>query len=110
MGGSKMIPIEQAVQGMILSCNITDRHDNILLPGNAILTPAMIASIRRHDIAEISVAVDFEDDQSVPGLDQKLKLEEKLQRVNQLFMLHENESANLQFKQYLINFIRKAKQ
>ncbi len=110
MTSTKIIPIEAAVPGMILSSNITDRSGNILLPGNIVLTSAMIGSIRRHEIAEICVAVDSGDDQSAADLNQRMKLEQKLKRLDQLFMLHENESANLQFKQYLINFIRKGQQ
>jgi len=106
MRSTKSIPVEDAVQGMTLSCNLTDQHGNVLLPENTILTEAMIGSIRRHDIAEVAVEFDSDDDQYASDQSQRMNLEEKIKRVDQLFLLHENESANLQLKQFLINFIR----
>ena len=81
----------------------------MLLPGGAVLTEAMISSLKRHQVNEISVLKNDGSDLIEEERNNALKLEQAIQRVDQLFKTHEHEMLNLQLKNYIIHFLTSRK-
>lgn len=103
MNVTKIIPLDSATEGMTLAENLSDSRGHILLPAMARLTNNMITSLRRHQIAQVVVIAEGEENLSDEA-DRTIFLEKKIQRINRLFAPHENHALNAQFKSYVIDF------
>ncbi|PRC93363.1 hypothetical protein [Solimicrobium silvestre] len=105
---NKLIPLDDAVAGMVLSTNLMGSHNEKLLPGGTVLTDSMISSLRRHQVEEVEVEIEEEFDaeaEAENAQNEKLKLEKKLARLDKLFKLTEHEKLNQQLKNYIIQFL-----
>lgn len=101
---SKLIPLEDATAGMVLAQNLTGSHNEMLLPAGTVLTSAMITSLSRHQVEEITIELEAEIDVNQSAND-ALKLQKKIARLDQLFALTETQPLNLQLKTYVLNFL-----
>jgi hypothetical protein len=55
-----MVSLDRANAGMILSDAILDKHGQTLLAQGTVLTQATIASLRRHDVVMVPIALPAE--------------------------------------------------
>ena len=99
----KLVLLEDALPGMVLSDNLLDRHGKILLPQGAMLTDKMLESLRRYDMEMIPVVVE--------ELTEEQKAERVAQRQARLDRLFRKqnygnsaENANEILLQYLKDF------
>lgn len=53
----QMVSLDKASAGMILSDAILDRHGQVLLAPGTVLTSATIASLSRHEVAMVPIAL-----------------------------------------------------
>jgi hypothetical protein len=53
----RMVSLEDAVPGMALSDAILDQQGQVLLAQGTVLTPSMLAALKRHDVAMLPIAV-----------------------------------------------------
>lgn len=51
----RMVLLQDAIPGMVLSDNLLDRHGKVLLPAETVLNEKMLESLRRYDIDMIPV-------------------------------------------------------
>jgi len=98
-----IIPLDSATAGMTLSDNLSGSRGEVLLPAGAVLTAGMIASLKRHQVNEISVLKDV--DLAEEEQNNRLKLEKSIERVNTIFKAHEHEMLNRQLKNYVIHYL-----
>jgi hypothetical protein len=66
--------------GMTLSDPVLDTKGNILLPGGAVLTSALLASLQRHQIDTIAIAA-----AAVSQVDADAERDRQIARVERLF-------------------------
>lgn len=52
----ELVPVSQAIPGMLLSDELLDANGQVLLARGAVLTEAIIASLQRHHIDAVPVA------------------------------------------------------
>ncbi len=55
-GGPNPMPLDRALPGMRLACDIRDAHGTILLAAGGELTVALLAALRRRGIGQVCVA------------------------------------------------------
>jgi hypothetical protein len=99
MVSSKRVLIDQAASGMKLALTLTGVHGEILLPQGTELTEAMIASLKRHQIDEINIEIAAENDQ-----DAAISLARKIERLDHMFKMTENEQLNRELREYIIRY------
>lgn len=99
----KLVLLEDAVPGMVLSDNLLDRHGKILLPQETMLTDKMLESLRRYDMDMIPIVVEeLTDEQKAERL---LKRQARLDRLfRKQNYGNAAENANDVLLQYLKDF------
>ncbi|RJX33700.1 MAG: hypothetical protein C4516_00800 [Oxalobacter sp.] len=89
----KLVPIHDAVPGMVLSDNLLDRHGKILLSAETVLNDKLLESLRRYDIDMIPVKAE-----ALTAEEKAAETQARLDRLNRLFRKHnygnEEEHAN----------------
>ena len=53
----KLVSLDEAAPGMVLSDDLLDAHGNVLLPRDATVTAAILASLRRHHVDVIPISL-----------------------------------------------------
>jgi len=56
----RMISLDKASAGMVLSAAILDRQGQVLLAHGTVLTGATLAALGRHEVAMLSIAIEGE--------------------------------------------------
>lgn len=82
--GYRLVLIEEAIPGMVLSDNLLDRHGKILLPRDTVLNEKLLESLRRHDIDMIPIFAEAltEEQKAVFILEQQQRLEQLFRKRN----------------------------
>lgn len=98
---AKMLPIDQVEAGMVLADALRDAAGGVLLPQGATLTAAMLAGLRRREVAELSVEV------AAPPPDPELRqIMRKAveQRLRHLFRQAGDDAATRDFFQAVLDY------
>ena len=77
---SKLVFLQNAVPGMVLSDNLLDRHGKVLLAEKTVLNEKLLDSLRRHDIEMIPVV-----DEDLTPEERVAQMEVRLARLARLF-------------------------
>jgi len=94
------ITLDEARPGMVLSSDLVDIHDQLLLPAGAVLTGDNIASLKRREIGLLSICIE-----DVPEVDEALIRQQHEQRLSYLFRKHsENDTATDMLCQFIYDF------
>jgi hypothetical protein len=103
----QIIPLDSAIPGMTLADNLLGSHGEIMLPSGAVLSETMISSLKRHSVAEISILKNIDPIEQEQN--NRLMLEQKMQRADKLFKTHEQNRLNQELKNYLIHHLTSGK-
>jgi hypothetical protein len=99
----KLVPLNDATPGMVLSDNLTDRYGKVLLPEGTMLTDKLLESLRRYEMDMVPVFC--EQLTEAERAEQIMQLRE---RLNKLFRRHNyddtGQTANEVLLQYMIKF------
>lgn len=101
----KMVLLENAAPGMVLSDNLLDRHGKILLPEGTTLTDKLLESLRRQEMEMIPVFCEAMSEQELQA-----RIAQRQARLDKLFRKHDygdpEDNANEVLLQYLKEFRR----
>ncbi len=101
----KMVPLENAAPGMVLSDNLLDRQGKILLPEGTTLNDKLLESLRRHDMDMLPVFCEDLTDE-----EQQERIAQRQARLERLFRKRDygdpEENANDILLQYMKEFRR----
>jgi hypothetical protein len=99
----KLVLLEDAVPGMVLSDNLLDRHGKILLPENTELTEKLLESLHRYEMEMVPVFCDELTDE-----EKAEKIAQRQARLSALFRKQNYDSpaeyANDVLMQCLVEF------
>jgi len=101
----KLVLLEDAVSGMVLSDNLLDRHGKILLPEGTVLTDKLIESLRRSEREMVPVVCEELSDGA-----KEARIAKREERLVALFRKHNydapTENANDILLQSMMDFRR----
>ncbi len=104
-GPHQHIALEQVQAGMILSDELLDIQGHVLLPRATVLTDAMLASLRRHNIETVPIA---KTQFTVAEVDIAPTIEQQRKRIDHLFRNsvadHDVNPASLQLYKLVLRF------
>ncbi|MBN9421437.1 MAG: hypothetical protein BGO63_16365 [Candidatus Accumulibacter sp. 66-26] len=102
---AKMLPIDQAEAGMVLADALRDAAGGVLLPQGATLTAAMLAGLRRREVAELSVDVCAEPAAPPPDPELRQIMRKAVeQRLRHLFRQAGDDAATRDFFQAVLDY------
>jgi len=95
----KLLALDETRPGMSLSDDLLDAHGNVLLPQGAVLTNAILSSLRRHHIEIIPITSG-----ELTAAEEEAARRRHSERLFRLFRrVGESESSQL-LKQYMTDF------
>jgi hypothetical protein len=94
----RYLPLEKISAGMVLADDLLDKQGHVLLPTGISLTENMLKSLAHHEIHQVSILVDVQDDINAPSQ------QEKLARLEWLFRMTPHSAATDSLYAYLKNF------
>lgn len=85
-GQYKLVPLKEALPGMVLSDDVLDMRGHILLAAGVVLTETILASLRHHHVSLLSIVAEniSETDQQteISGYEARLKHLFRIQDIN----------------------------
>ena len=97
------IGLDQAAAGMTLAAALLDAHGGVLLPRDAALTDATLASLRRRGIERCVVWAEVEAESPADAAAREREQERQLQRLDRLFR-HSGDDARPELMQLLADY------
>jgi hypothetical protein len=94
----RYLSLEKISAGMVLADDLLDRQGHVLLPAGISLTENMLKSLAHHEVHQVCILVDVQEDISAPSQ------QEKLARLEQLFRMTPRSAATDSLYTYLKNY------
>ncbi len=97
----RQLPLDEVVEGMVLSNNVLDDNGVVLLSRGLTLSKSILAALARHGIATVPILLESDEEtESEPAPDRSLQL----QRLTQLFRKQSTDEASGILMQYVQNY------
>ena len=101
----KLVMIESAVPGMVLSDNLLDRHGKVLLPEGTALTDKMLESLKRHDMEMIPVFVE-----ALTEEEREMRRQVRQARLERLFRKRDYDDSEEKANSVLLEYLQRFRQ
>ena len=102
MDTPKIIVPDQVMEGIALSNTVSTHENQKVHPSEQVISLEIMPSFKQPDFNQIPVATDKPEAREDPI--RQLQLQKKLDRLNSLFAMSEQEPLNAELKKYLTQF------
>lgn len=89
MNAKRTLPLDEAVESMIIADSLLDPHGNVLLPSGASLTASSINSLRRRGVETICIVAEDEPDPDLQAKHEQIRM-----RLTKIFRKSYDQEAN----------------